>query len=74
MSNQAFPRFQARIPEELKKVIDDFLKKKNMTQAKLVEKYIPAVLISIDKDLYIELYLKYYSNKNIENYVKEMDL
>jgi hypothetical protein len=44
-----------------------------MGQAEFFEKYLPTILISIDKDLYLELYHKAYGNQNLTNMIKELE-
>jgi len=64
-------RFQARVSNEFKHIIDDFLKAKNMTQAEFIEKYFPALFMALDEKLYFELYEKYYRNENMQTQVEK---
>ena len=68
MAKAEYPRIQARVSNEMKKIFDEFLSKENldMGQAEFFEKYLPALLIAIDEKLYFKLYKKVYENKNIK--------
>ena len=50
------PRIQARVDKKFKYIVDEFLKRKGMTQSDVINDYLPAILIAIDEDLYWKLY------------------
>lgn len=64
-------RIQARVDEKYKLLIDEFLKRKELTQADIMKDYFPALLMAIDEDLYWELYKKIYGNPKVEEIIKE---
>lgn len=73
MAKDRNPRIQARISEEMKQIFDEFLERKGkMGQAEFFEKYLPTLLISIDTDLFLELYEKAYGNKELEQMIKKL--
>lgn len=68
MAKAEYPRIQARTSHEMKEIFDKFISKENlnMGQAEFFEKYLPALLIAIDEELYWKLYKEVYQNKNIK--------
>lgn len=73
MSKDKYPRIQARTSDEMKQIFDEFLERKGkMGQAEFFERYLPTLLISIDKDLYLELYQKVYRNKELVQMINRL--
>lgn len=64
-------RIQARVDDKYKLLIDEFLKRKGLTQADIIKDYFPGLLMAIDADLYWELYKKIYGNSKLEEYIKK---
>jgi hypothetical protein len=74
MAKDTYPRIQARTSPEMKRIFDEFLKAKgNMGQAEFFEQYLPTLLISIDRDLYLYLYKKVYGNKELDQMIKVLE-
>lgn len=66
------PRIQARVDPKYKQLVDMFLVKKGLTQADIINNYLPAVLLAIDEDLYWEIYKEVYSNSCVAEQIKKL--
>lgn len=71
MGSEDNTRLQSRIPERLKKILDDFLKEKKLNQAEFFQQYLPVLLMAIDRDLFMKLFEKYYRDTNLEELINK---
>lgn len=73
MAKSEFPRLQTRVSPELKQIFERFIDTKGMVQTEFMEKYLPAVMIAEDKELYIEICIEVYGIEKVKEVIAKLE-